>query len=129
MKINDFRGDLTDVSARKEALIRLCAVRRTGPFSFMGRCLRCAVAYRHVGACDEGCLCYFLSVIGPIIGPIIGSIIGQLYLLLVMSHHERRSYSFLDLRTTPNAHAPVHVVRRAIRGAKNKKLDHNDSLG
>ena len=35
IKIIIFRGELTDISAKKEALVfsRLCSVRRTGPFS------------------------------------------------------------------------------------------------
>ena len=42
-----------------------------------------------------------------------------------MSHHERSSWSSLDLRITPNGHAPVRTVRCALPGEVFFKIKSN----
>ena len=70
MKITNFRGDLTDISAKKEALFsRLCAVRRTGSFSRAGAW----DSPRHTGTelrgmSDADALSYLIRMTVPVIG-------------------------------------------------------------
>ena len=44
MKLNNFRGDLIGISAKKEALLQMCS-RRTAPFD---RALRCTSQWPEV---------------------------------------------------------------------------------